>query len=92
MNAKVIMVGYSSSICVEMAKALNYNHNPKYIATKTYPIMPCALPLSAFLTFAMSICKIFLFQHFIQHSIQYFSKCKIQQCFQVDKNKRKLPA
>ena len=53
MNAKVIMVGYSSSIFVVMAKAFNYNHNPEDIAIKTYPIMPCALPLSAFLTFAM---------------------------------------
>ena len=42
-----------------MAKTFNYNHKPQYIAIKTYPIMPCALPLSAFLTFAMSICTNF---------------------------------
>ena len=92
MSAKVIMVVHSSSTFLVMAKAFNYNHKPQYIEIKTYPIMPCALPLSAFLTFAMSICKKFIFQYFIQHSIQYFSQCKTQQCFHIDKNKQKLPA
>ena len=49
MSAKVIMIVHSSSNFSNGKKTFNYNHKPQYIAIKIYQIMPCALPLPAFL-------------------------------------------
>ena len=58
MSAKIIMIVHSSSnFSNGKKKTFNYNHKPQYIAIKTCPIMLCALPSSALLTFSMSISK-----------------------------------
>ena len=58
MSAKVIMIVHSSlNFSNGKKKTFNYNHKPQYIAIKTYQIMPCALPLPAFLPLPYQFAK-----------------------------------
>ena len=60
MSAKVIMIIHSSSnFSNGKKKTLNYNHKPQYIAIKTYQIMPCALPVPAFLPLSYRFANFF---------------------------------
>ena len=75
----------ANRILMMAKKTLNYNHKPQYIAIKTYQIMPCALPVPAFLPLSYRFAKFFIFMYLIQHLIQYFSQCKHSSVFMLTK-------